>query len=169
MKVILAAAISADGFIGPEPGMRSFEWTSKEDRSLVVNLSKEMGVIVMGSKTFSTFQIKRAPPGRRLLIYTSNPASVSGENVETTDEDPATLVRRLEQEGANGLIVEGGATIYKLYLESGVVDEVYLTVEPILFGSGTPLLNGEIAVQLSLIEQRKLNDNTVLLHYAVQR
>lgn len=170
MKVFIIAALSADGFISEGEARRSFDWTSKEDRQLLVQLSKEAGVIVMGSKTYNTFQVRRAPPGRRLIIYTTHPDTISGEgDIQTTDEDPKALVARLRDEGFTGLAVEGGATIYKLFLDNDLVDELYLTVEPILFGQGTPLIGSPLERKLSLLESRQLNDNTVLLHYAVNR
>lgn len=170
MKVFIIAAISADGFIGQDDAHRSFSWTSKEDKQLLVQLSKEAGVIVMGSRTFNTFRVRRAPPGRKLIIYTSHPETIAGEgDIETTKEDPRKLVARLKKAGAAGLAIEGGATIYKLFMDSGVVDELYLTVEPVIFGSGTSLFSGPVAADLLLLESRLLNDNTVLLHYIVKK
>ncbi|HEV2403641.1 MAG TPA: dihydrofolate reductase family protein [Candidatus Saccharimonadales bacterium] len=168
MKVFIIAALSADGFIGAGEAHRSFDWTSKEDKQLLVELSKEAGVIVMGSKTFNTFRIRRAPPGRRLIVYTRHPETVKGEgDIQTTHETPQNLIERLRAEGCHGLAIEGGSSIYKLFLDSGIVDELYLTIEPVLFGNGAPLFSGPVSTQLTLLENRQLNDNTVLLHYRV--
>jgi dihydrofolate reductase len=169
MRVFIIAAMSADGFIGLDASHRSLDWRSKADARFFIQTTKEAGVIVMGSVTYKTFRLRRAPPGRRLIVYTSNPQSIEGENVEATSEEPAALIRRLEREGAHTVAVGGGATINKLFLDSGLVDEIYLTVEPVLFGSGVPIFSGDVQAQLSLLENRHLSDNTVLLHYAVQK
>src|SRR5262245_4335105 len=131
MKVFMIAAITADGFIGRSSG-HSADWTGGADKKLFVGLTKEAGVMVMGSRTFAT--IGRALPGRRNIVYTSQPDKIQAGGVETTSEAPAELIKRLEGEGAAGLAVCGGATIYDLFIRAGVVDELYLTVVPVLFG-----------------------------------
>ncbi len=169
LRVVLFAAVSADGFIGQDSAHRSLDWRSKADARFFIETTKQLGIIVLGSTTYKTFRMRRAPPGRRLIVYTSNPASIEGENVETTNEDPQALVQRLEHEGGKALAVGGGATINKLFMDSGLVDEIYLTIEPVLFGKGVPLFSGELRARLTLIEYRNLSDDTVLLHYAVQK
>jgi dihydrofolate reductase len=167
MRVFLIAAQSADGFIGLDSQHRSLDWRSKADAELFIRLTKEAGVLVMGSKTDNTFRIKRTPPGRRLIVYTNHPESIQGEGVETTNETPQELVARLEREGAPGLAVCGGAIVNSLFMDSKLVQEVYLTVEPVFFGQGVPLFSGDLRTHLSLIENRQLNDDTLLLHYKV--
>ena len=164
MKVFLIAAMSADGFIAQTSDQLA-DWTSKEDKQLFVKLTKEAGVMVMGSRTFAT--IGRALPGRRTIVYTSRPEEIIIEGVETTGEPPTQLVERLEKEGIQALAICGGATIYDLFLRAGVVDELYLTIEPLLFGRGVPLLREAFDAKLSLLETEKLNGDTVLLHYKV--
>lgn len=168
MKVFIVAAMSADGFIGLDAAHRSLDWRSEADAKFFIDLTKQAGVMVMGSTTYRTFRMRRAPPGRRLIVYTSKPESVVGEGVETTSEEPAALVKRLESEGANALAVCGGATINKLFLDSGLVSELYLTVEPVLFGVGVPLLGAAVNMGLKLLNSRLLAENTMLLHYAVK-
>jgi dihydrofolate reductase len=169
MKVFLIAAVTADGFMGLDVNHRSLDWRSKEDAETFIRLTKDAGVMVMGSKTFATFRIKRTPPGRRLVIYTRKPESVQGEGVETTSEDPNLLIKRLESEGATGLAVCGGATINKLFMDSGLLNELYLTVEPVLFGQGIPIFSGQVNASLKLLEVTSLNENTLLLHYKVDK
>lgn len=169
MRVLAIAAITADGFIGQTADQTSWDWTSPEDRKLLVRLTKEAGTVVLGATTFDTFKHKRAFPGRRTIIYTRHPEKVADiPNIETTDESPDIFVRRLEQEGASGLAVLGGSSIYNLFLASGMLTELYLTVEPIIFGQGIPLF-GETGAKLHLLDASPINENTVLLHYAVEQ
>jgi dihydrofolate reductase len=167
MRVFIIAALSADGFIGQHAQHLALDWTSKEDKKLFVEKTKEAGVVVMGSRTFATF--KRAFSDRRLIIYTSKPESIDVDGVETTSETPKDLVERLEKEGATTLAVGGGATIYKMFMESGLVDELFLTIEPVIFGEGVPLFGGPVLSELTLVEEKRLNKNTILLHYSVDK
>lgn len=166
MKVFLIAALTADGFIGRDSNHLS-NWTSPEDKKRFISLTKEAGVIVMGARTFST--IGRALPGRRTIVYTSHPDAMTAEGVETTSEPPATLVARLKKEGVKGIAICGGASIYSLFMQADVVDECYLTIEPIMFGKGVPLFGAPLERQLALIEVSQPNDHTVFLQYRVCR
>jgi dihydrofolate reductase len=163
----MIAAQSADGFIGKDVHQSSLDWRSRADAEFFIATTKAAGVIVMGSKTYKTFRMRRAPPGRRLIVYTSRPDKIEGDGVEVTSEDPHELIKRLKREGANAVAISGGASVYKMFLDAGLVEEVYLTIEPVFFGTGVPLFSGEVRAKLSLIENRQLNDNTILLHYAV--
>lgn len=164
MKVFIIAAISADGFIARNTTELA-DWTSSEDKKLFVKLTKEAGVMVMGATTLAT--IGRALPGRRTIVYTTHPQDINIEGVEPTTEDPKLLVERLKNEGAEAIAVCGGRSIYSLFLQAGLVDELYLTVEPVLFGSGIGLFKDELNTKLSLLEATNLNKDVILLHYAV--
>lgn len=169
MRTFIIAAQSADGFIGANTAQSSLEWRSREDGQLFTRLTKEAGVMIMGATTYKTFRVKRAPPGRRLIIYTNHPDEIIGEHIETTAEEPGALLARLEREGTHTVAVCGGGSIDSLFLDAGLVDELYLTIEPVLFGQGVPLLRTACRVQLRLLNCQPLNPNSLLLHYAVQR
>ena len=164
IRVILIAAMTADGFIGRDANHLA-DWTSREDKQLFVRLTKRAGVMIMGANTFAT--IGRALPGRRTIVYTHGP--FNKPDVEATTEAPRDLVARLEREGCREVAICGGRAIYDLFLQAGAVDELYVTVEPLLFGSGVSLAAGSLAAQLALREVEKLNDNTIMLHYEVQK
>jgi dihydrofolate reductase len=164
MKVFIIAALTADGFIGRNAEHLA-DWTSPEDKKLFVSLTKQAGTMIMGSRTFAT--IGRALPGRRTIVYTSKPDDFSVEGVEATNESPEVLLQRLTAEGVETVAVCGGASIYGLFMRAGVVNELYITIEPVVFGTGVTLFDAETETTLQLLETRQLNDNTVLLHYAV--
>ena len=54
-----------------------------------------------------------------------------------------------------------------MFMQAGVVDKLYLSVEPVLFGQGLTLFNKELSVKLELVSIRKLGEQTVLLEYNV--
>lgn len=164
MKTFIIAAVTADGFIGKTADHLA-DWTSPEDKKLFVRLTKRAGVMVMGARTFET--IGRALPGRRTIVYTHHPERITAAGVETTAEPPAELVKRLRAEGAPGLAICGGAAVYSQFLEAGAVDELHLTVEPILFGEGIKLLNQPAQTTMSLIHFEPLGEHTIYLHYVL--
>lgn len=164
MKVIVIAAITADGFIARDANQLA-DWTSKEDKQNFVKLTKQTGVMVMGRNTYDT--IGKALPGRKTVVYTSRP--LDNPEVETTAEKPAELLQRLQKEGFKEVAICGGQQIYDMFLSAGLVDEIYLTIEPRIFGKGVTLMNFMNDLDLKLIEASQLNDDTLLLHYEVKK
>ena len=64
--------------------------------------------------------------------------------------------------------VLGGTKTYTWFLENDLLDELYITIEPIVFGRGLPLFESseDINVQLKLESTKQLNEKgTLLLHY----
>ncbi|MCW1908202.1 MAG: dihydrofolate reductase family protein [Candidatus Saccharibacteria bacterium] len=164
MNVFLIAATSIDGFIGRGPGHFP-DWTSPEDTEFFVQKTKAAGVLVMGATTYQTLIDKgRKLPGRRVIVYTNNPTKFDGA-VETTSKTPKALCQQLEAEGVTDLAVCGGSTIYGLFVASGMVNELFITVEPLVFGAGLPLFDRELDVRYDLQEITQLNQHTRLMHY----
>lgn len=166
MKTSLIAAVSADGKIAQDVGQSSLDWTSKEDTQFFVAKTKEIGAVVMGKTTWLTFG--RALKGRRLIVLCRDPeAQTTMEGVEFVNETAEALVGRLTSEGVAGLALCGGSSVYSQFLQAGLVDELYLTVEPVLFGDGVPLSTGRNRIAMKFVESTMLGDQTVLLHYQI--
>lgn len=167
MKILLLAAISLDGKIAEVVNQSSMDWTSKEDKKFFVEKTKEVGVVIMGRKTFETFG--KPLKDRRLIVMTSAPHEQKNmEGVEFTDEAPCALIERLEKEDCLAVVIAGGASIYHLFLSESLVTDVYLTIEPILFGAGISLCEGLTKPMTFLFkDSQMLNSSTVLLHYQV--
>lgn len=162
--MFIIAALTADGYIGLDESHRATSWTTNADKVFFVRRTKEAGTVVMGRKTFDTF--KKPLKDRRLIILTRNLQSLAIEGVESTDESAEQLVERLKKEGVKELAVCGGASVYSQFIEAGLVDELYLTVMPKIFGRGVPLFGADLDVNLELISSTVLDDdNSVLLHY----
>lgn len=163
MNTFIIAAITADGFIGRGAHHLSTRWTSQADKEFFTSKTKAAGVVVMGRSTFDT--INRALPGRRTIVMTSRQLEVNG--IEPTTESPTEIVARLKAQGVNELAICGGATVYTQFLQANVVDELFLTVHPTVFGAGVTLFNADVEAKLQLIEAKSIGDDTVLLHYSV--
>lgn len=167
MKLFIIAAITADGFIGQDAGHLSTQWTSHADKVFFTRRTKEAGVCLFGRTTFETFN--RLLPGRRTLVYTSRPESVAVDGVETVGGTPAEVVATLQNEGVRELAICGGAQVYYEFLAANLLDEIYINIHPIVFGTGVPLFKKSIQQTLRLLDVQNIGDDTVSLHYAVKR
>ncbi len=170
-KVILLVAMSADGFIAPlnQEKLPSTVWTSKEDKQFFTEKSKEIGTMIMGSKTFET--IGKALPGRRSIVMTSRPenyAKFNEPNLFFANEGPEEILATLSKQGVEQVALCGGASIYNLFLQKNLVDKMFITVEPYTFGDGVKLFDQGITEKFKLLKQSKLNEKgTLLLEYSL--
>ena len=67
--------------------------------------------------------------------------------------------------------VLGGGAVYRFALESGLLDEIFITVEPFIFGRGKEMfVGGTRTVRMRLLSVRRLNrTGTLLLHYQINQ
>lgn len=164
MTITLIAALSVDGFIAQNPDQTSTDWTSDEDKVWFKQKTKEIGLVVMGRKTYETF--KRPLPDRILIILSeSAPAELDRSQlvrggVVMTSLAPVELVAELEKLGFNQLAVCGGSSIYTQFIQAGLVNTYLLTTEPILFGQGIKLLNEPMSLKLKLVTVHQLSEQT---------
>jgi len=166
MKVILIMAITVDGRIGKSRDHFP-DWTGTEDKRLFARLSKEAGVVIMGSRTFDT--IGKPLPQRKNVILTRNKSRKSEwENLVYTDKPPPAILSDLEAEGFTQVVLAGGTLINSLFAQARLIDEVIVTVSPFIFGYGLSLFSEEIAMDLELREVERLGQNLVYLRYKVR-
>ena len=121
----------------------------------------------MGRKTYEI--IGRPLPSRLNVVMTRNPEHyVSATNQVFTSKEPGEILSWLEQEGYRTAIIAGGAEVYRLFLEAGLVDEILLTLEPIIFPGKVRLfdkLAGDIHLELKEIGH--LDSSTIFVRYSV--
>lgn len=169
MKIILMAAITADGQIGKSSDHLSLDWTSSADKKIFVNVTKESGVIIMGRTTYDT--IGRPLPKRLNLILTGSPEKYESQPgiLEFHKKTPIEVKKYLASKKFDTAILCGGAKTYADFLAAGVVNELYLTVEPKLFGNGIGLLGDTLTdINLELISFEKIGEESLFIKYNVK-
>ena len=167
MKCFIIAAISADGYIAKNAKHAAF-WTSKEDKKRFVELTKRAGIVVMGHNTFATLPSMLRE--RTNIVYSFGIKPEEEEKfkgVEITKEKPSDLLQTLESRGFKEVAICGGSEIYTMFMKAGVVDTLYLTIEPVIFGSGVRLFNGDMLYQLHLKNSGQAENGSLLLEYRV--
>jgi dihydrofolate reductase len=172
MKTILIFISTLDGKVTKwgDPFVRN--WSSKEDQHYFNRVWNDNRLVIIGSKTYNADPIK--PSSNHLLvILTRNPKKyrineIPGQ-IEFTDETPSRLVKRFEKEGQKQMMVAGGAHIATSFLKENLIDELWLTVEPIIFGiGGNFVINEKLDIHLQLVSCERLNtQGTLITKYAV--
>ena len=167
MKVVLLMAITLDGKVAKHADHPA-DWTSKADKKIFVKETKDAGVIIMGQTTYDT--IGRPLPGRLNVVMDFEPdtsKNIPGE-LEYTKKQPKELLAEMAERGFKKVIIGGGSTINGLFLRMGLIDEIWLTIEPKVFGKGLPLFNGaDVDLNLELIESKQLDDHVKHVRYRI--
>jgi dihydrofolate reductase len=168
VNVFIIAALTADGCIARDAQQSSIKWTSRDDYQFFQERTKKAGVLIMGSTTFET--ISRALPERKIYVLSrSKTYEQFGESVEATQLPPGELLNQLEGQGVTEVAICGGTSIYTQFMQAGLVDEMYLTIEPVVFGEGVRLFNQSLETKIQLKETISLSDQTVVMHYLVEK
>jgi len=166
MKVILYMAITANGYIAKKNN--DTPWSSEEFASYFSHVRSAKHVIV-GHKTFKLFRASDfADMGHPLVIILTRKSSLSDKDQVKYVNSPQQALQVLEAKGFMQALVTGGGETNQAFLDQGLIDEIYLDVEPILFGQDIPLFAPTVYdCQLELLGTLKLNPHTLQLHYKV--
>lgn len=174
MKVVMIAVTSANGKLSRGSDPNIYKWTSKEDQDFFFSQIEKSKLIVMGSGTYEVARrLIKHKKGRLRIVLTRSPKKYSGEQIsgqlEFSSESPEGLTGRLSKEGYKQMLLAGGGEINSIFLSEGLVDEIYLTIEPVLFGKGKNFVaEDNFESRLELLSIKKLNKKgTILLKYKV--
>lgn len=172
MKIILMDVMSLDGKITKWDGTDAAEWASPEDGVLFRQAIAKSDVLIMGGATYRA--IRPAAQKERLrLVLTRSPDAymqdaVAGQ-LEFTSEAPREAVARLAAAGYQRALLVCGSGLATTFIKENLVDELWVTIEPRLFGQGLPLVLSErLDIPLQLQEMHRMNDaGTALLKYSL--
>ena len=167
MKVVLYMAITVNGFIAKEN--HETPWSNEEWESYS-NTVQEFGNIIIGKKTYEVMKKSNE------FSNIKNPFTVVITNQDNTEKSanfafvktPQKALDLLKEKGFNKALVAGGGIINSLFLQQNLINEVYLDIEPIIFGKGITLFKEcDFEAKLELISTKQLSNNTIQLHYRV--
>ncbi|OAA31766.1 hypothetical protein AT15_02770 [Kosmotoga arenicorallina S304] len=168
-KVAIIAVMSVNGVLSRKKE-HSVDWSSSEDKGFFKQITLKMGVVIMGRKTFETLNYTPLP-GRLNVVMSRKPwlyEKISSENLIITDMNPETLIDHIHKLGYDNIAVIGGPQIYSLFLEKGLVTDIFLTIEPLFLSGEVHFQFSKRDLSLKLSEIKKLSSNTILLHYTLE-
>jgi len=161
---------SVDGKTTQGDNQNVYSWSSVEDQKHFFSLIKKNNLIVMGRTTYDASQpVIKIEKGKLRIILTRSPKKYSNKTIkgqlEFTNETPEELLKRLSLLGYKKLLLVGGGITNGLFLKLNLVDELYLTIEPRIFGEGKNIVEGRLLNKfLRLTGIEKLNKTgTVVL------
>jgi len=161
------AAVSIDGRVaGPDRGPTAI--TRQPARDEVMHLRSRVGAIIVGTGTVladdpaltvrAPAQVVGLAPlrvvvGSRSLPPNSRVLDDSAPTLLTGERDPSVLLARLFERGVRHVLMEGGPTLARAFLEAEMVDRVVWYVAPVILGDGPvalpPLRRGPVGVDVT--------------------
>ncbi|HTN50769.1 MAG TPA: dihydrofolate reductase family protein [Anaeromyxobacter sp.] len=162
-------ATSVDGFIAGPNG--DLDWLGLveapgEDYGYRA-FAASIDTVVLGRKTYDVARAFPAWPhaGKRAVVLTHAAAAPGRHGESFFSGAPDALAALLEGLGARRVYADGGTVVSQL-LEAGLLDELTLSLVPLLLGEGTRLFRtGPLSRRLALEGSRAFPSGLVQLRY----
>jgi dihydrofolate reductase len=151
-RIRVYCAVSLDGFIaGPDDDL---SWLGEPDPEEVGDpgtvgfpaFMEQTGAMLMGRRTFDIVMGFGGdwPYGSTpVFVATSRPLSGAPATVSTCHGDIQQLCEQAKHVAGDKNVYLDGGNIISQALDAGCVDELILTVVPVLLGQGVPLYRGK--------------------------
>jgi dihydrofolate reductase len=163
MKVTLLMAMTVDGKIARHENHFP-DWTGKADKRMFKKLTIEAGVVIMGARTFDT--IGKPLPGRLNVVITRRPENYPvHDQLVCTSDTPELIVATLADRGYTHAVLAGGATINSIFMRARMIDELIVTVIPIVFGQGLSMFSEPLNAALELLSSHQIEPGVLVTHY----
>ena len=162
--------MSLNGKIANPDG--TYPWASKEDWENFQAMYKKAGCIIIGRNTYDKLRDKPSFPtkGCTCIVMSNNNTLTSHHpKIVITHDSPQSILNMLEKKGFKQVLIGGGGDINSLFMKEGLIDEVYIDIEPLILGRGISLFSdSDFESRLKLLAIKKLaNNQTIQIHYKV--
>lgn len=170
-KVILYIAASIDGYIaapGDDLSFLSAVQMEGEDYGYSAFIST-VDAVILGRRTYDkvlSFGIPfpHADKDTYIITRTSRPAE---GNVKFYTGDLAALVAGLKSQPGKNIFVDGGAQVVHEMLRQDLIDEMVISLIPVLLGDGIQLFSpGRPQQEWRLVESRSFEKGLVQVKYS---
>ena len=138
-KVRLFIATSLDGHIARADGR--IDWLFHDADYGYAAFYDSIDTVVMGRRTYDeVLGLGPYPyPDKAGYVFShSRPARIA-KHVEFVSGPPGKLVARLRETAGKDIWLAGGAGLAAAFLDDDLVDEIIVSVHPVVLGSGIPL------------------------------
>ena len=156
-KVILNIACSLDGYIATREDRLDwlFDVEGQEEANKgIEEFNQTVDTVIMGRRTFDWVmeEMKGENPYKNKMTYVySHSANESSATVSYTQEEPKLLIETIRDQKGKNIWLMGGGAVIRDFLEADIIDELIITIAPVLLGNGIPLFkDGNYHLEWSL-------------------
>lgn len=171
-KLSLFIATSLDGYIAkPNDDLGFLQLVEKEGEDYgYAAFADTIDTIILGRKTYD-YVVREIGSThydngtRNVFVITRTEKPGIGRTTFYTG-NLITLVQRLKSENGKNIYCDGGAEVINELLRSDLIDELIISIIPILVGNGTKLFQDNRPEQeLEFVSSKSFETGLVQLHY----
>jgi dihydrofolate reductase len=159
-KVVLYIAASLDGYIATKE--HTLDWlfaVEGEGDNGYSAFYDTVDTILLGRTTYDWIMEHESGnfpyPNKECFVFTNTPRE-ENEHVTFISEDIAAFTNRLKQRAGGTIWLVGGGKLLDAFLKARLVEELIVTIAPVVIGQGIPLFkenDAEFAVKLVGIQR----------------
>lgn len=168
MKITLYMGMTLNGIIAKEND--EAPW-SQEIWKSYYKITKKFKAIILGRRTYDIMKPLNEfeKIGNPFTLVLSNKSQIKEKNIISI-KSPHEAIKILKEKGMKEALLCGGSKVNSSFMKENLIDEIILDIEPMLFGRGIPLLQGDnFEKKLELIKIKKLSKDTIQVHYKVKK
>lgn len=172
-KLTYHVATTLDGFIARED--HTFDCFANEGDHVTeyVATLRTYGAVVMGRKTYDIglqFGVTDPYPYLETYVVSRSMKESPDPKVRLIADGVVGAMRTLKAQEGKDIYLAGGGELATQLFTAGLVDEVLIKLNPVLLGSGIPLVSRLGAhINLELLSTKVYRTGVVLLQYGVKR
>ncbi|MGB2868697.1 MAG: dihydrofolate reductase family protein [Bacteroidota bacterium] len=137
-KIILNVAVSLDGFIEGPKG--EIDWCFVDQDYGMKSFMKRIDAIFMGRKSYElVMKMEGKNPYKKFTTYVFSTTLKEKEGIVLIDGDMRIEVERIKRMRGKDIWLFGGANLITSFMNLNLVDELQLSIHPVLLGRGKPL------------------------------
>jgi dihydrofolate reductase len=154
-EVCLFSAVSLDGFIAAADG--GIDWLFHDQDYGYREFYSSVDAVLVGRKTYDQALTLAQNPfeGKQAYVFTHSGGRIQTAGVEFIRDDPAAFTRAFKGTEGGRIWLVGGGEINGLLMIAGLVDQMVLSIHPIVLGAGRPLFGVEAGARKYLLEGSK--------------
>ncbi len=175
-KLSIFIASSLDGYIAqPNDDLSFLKIVEKEGEDYgYAEFTQNIDTIIIGRKTYD-WVVKEIGAGhydngeRNVYVITRTAKPPTGKTTFYTGK-LTDLIQELKSKNGKNIYCDGGAEVINELLQHNLIDELIISVIPILLGAGTRLFKDDRPEQaLELITTKTFDTGLTQLHYKVKK
>ena len=172
-RILLYLGVSLDGYVADRAGSVDFlDRATAEGAFQYESFVTRVDTVLMGGRTYRQVAEELSPgswpyEGLETVVFTHRPAPAAREDVRFTGRDPAQVAEELKREAGKDIWLCGGGELIARLWRAGLVDELWLTVAPVVLGGGVPLFPAESPGRQVRLRSAERCGDTVMCRYEV--
>ena len=172
-KIILFIASSLDGFIARIDG--TIDWLFTGSDYGYAQFYDSIDTVLVGRKTFDqVLEFSKSPfENKKCFVFTRqtnlyNQNNQNNQDVQFNHNIIETVKQLIKYPGKDIWLV-GGSEIISVLLHANLINEIILSIHPILLGSGIPLFSDNRKLScLRFMNSKTFESGLVQLHYELR-